>query len=198
MRESDHQHHTTHKPSGKARWASRMRENRTYGSYGEGLETDRGSHSAPRQPLTRQSLFARVERNLQSELATLAYPGAALFAFAVALVASNVFAVVHAAMTAAQKTHEDAKVAEMPLSDFAIVQEIRSVYGGMNMVLGDEPWRALQTKSAPQLAKLLLRWARYVRWPQFRKAVRGPKVTRKRSRFLDTPHVSTARLLGRA
>jgi hypothetical protein len=31
-----------------------MRENRTYGSYGEGLETDRGSLSAPRQPLTRQ------------------------------------------------------------------------------------------------------------------------------------------------
>jgi len=31
-----------------------MRENRTYGSYGEGLETDRGNRSAPRQPLTRQ------------------------------------------------------------------------------------------------------------------------------------------------
>src|SRR5690606_11001677 len=71
-----------------------------------------------RRRWTIESLFARVERNLQSEIATLAYPGAALFAFAVALVASNVFAVVHAAMTAAQKAHEDPKVAEMPLSDF--------------------------------------------------------------------------------
>jgi hypothetical protein len=151
-----------------------------------------------RRRWTIESLFARVERNLQSELATLAYPGAALFAFAVALVASNVFAVVHAAMTAAQQTHEDAKVAEMPLSDFAIVQQIRSVYGGMNVAIDDEQWRPFQTKPAPQLAKLLLRWARHVRWAQFRKAVRGPKVTRKRTRFLNTPHVSTARLLGRA
>ncbi len=153
-----------------------------------------------RRRWTIESLFARVERNLQSELATLAYPGAALFAFAVALVAGNVFAVVHAAMMVAQHTHEDVKVAEIPVSDFAIVQEIRSIYGGMNMALGDEPWRPFQTKSvsAPQLAKLLLRWPRHVRWPQFRKSVRGPKVMRKRTRFIDTPHVSTARVLGRA
>jgi IS4 transposase len=150
-----------------------------------------------RRRWTIESLFARVERNLQSELATLAYPGAALFAFAVALVASNVFAVVHAAMAAAQKTHEDAKVAEMPLSDFAIVQQIRSVYGGMTTAIDDDQWRPFQTKSAPQLAKLLLRWAQHVRWAQFRKAVRGPKVRRPRTRFRNTPHVSTARLLGR-
>jgi hypothetical protein len=151
-----------------------------------------------RRRWTIESLFARVERNLQSELATLAYPGAAVFAFAVALLASNVFAVVHAAMTAAKKDHDDAKVAEMPLSDFAIVHEIRSIYGGMNMALDDEQWRPFQSTPAPQFAKLLLRWAQHVRWAQFRKAVRGPKVTRKRTRFLNTPHVSTARLLGRA
>ena len=34
-----------------------MRENRTYGSYGEGLETNGGSHFAPRQSLTRQLFF---------------------------------------------------------------------------------------------------------------------------------------------
>ena len=34
-----------------------MRESRTYGSYGEGLETDGGSHSTPRQSLTRQLFF---------------------------------------------------------------------------------------------------------------------------------------------
>ena len=151
-----------------------------------------------RRRWTIESLFARVERNLHSELATLAYPGAALFAFSVALVASNVFAVVHAAMTAAQNTQPDAKVAEMPLSDLAIVEEIRTVYGGMNLALDDEAWRRFQTTPAPQLAKLLLRWARHIRWMQFKKAVRGPKVTRKRTRFLNTPHVSTARLLGRA
>ena len=49
--------------------------------------------------------------------------------------------------------------------------QIRSVYGGMNMALDDEQWRPFQTKPASQLAKLLLHWARHVRWAQFRKAV---------------------------
>ena len=39
-----------------------MRENRTYSSYGEGLETDRGRRSAPRQPLTRQLLFRELKQ----------------------------------------------------------------------------------------------------------------------------------------
>jgi hypothetical protein len=56
-RESDRLHHSTHNPSGEVDWASRMRETRTYGSYGEGLETDGGSHSAPRQSLTRQPIM---------------------------------------------------------------------------------------------------------------------------------------------
>jgi hypothetical protein len=152
-----------------------------------------------RRRWTVESLFARIERNLQSELATLAYPGAALFVFAVALVASNVFAVVHAAMAAAQKTDDDPKIATMPLSDFAIVEEIRTVHPGMDIALSEECWQPLQSAAPAQLARLLLRWARHIRWQQFRKSVRGPKLPRtKRTRFLDKPHVSTARLLGRA
>jgi hypothetical protein len=151
-----------------------------------------------RRRWTVESLFARVERNLHSELATLGYPGAAVFGFAVALVASNVFAAVHAALTAAQKTHEDPNVAQMPLSNMAIVEQVRTVYGGMDVALDDAQWRTFETMSPNQIAKLLLRWTRHVDWVVLRKAVRGPKVTRKRTRFLDTPHVSTARLLGRA
>ena len=151
-----------------------------------------------RRRWTIESLFARVERNLRSELATLGYPGAAIFTFAVALVASNVFAVVHAALTSVQKAHSDPAIVAMPLSDYAIVQEIRTVHGGMNIVLDDEYWHPFRSKPAHQLAGLLRRWGRNVDWKRFRKSVRGPKVTRKRTRFLNTPHVSTARLLGRA
>ena len=151
-----------------------------------------------RRRWTVESLFARVERNLRSELAALGYPAAAVFTFAVALVASNIFAVVHAALAAAQRKQPDDNVAQMPLSDFAIVEEIRTVHRGMTMVLDDAQWRQFQTLPAPQLAKLLLRWAQHVDWVPLRKAVRGPKVTRKRTRYRDTPHVSTARLLGRA
>ena len=151
-----------------------------------------------RRRWTVESLFARVERNLQSELASLGYPGAAVFTFAVALVASNVFAVVHATLAAAQRRQPDQKIAQMPLSDFSIVEEIRTVDRGMNMVLDDKEWRQFQTLPAPQLAKWMLRWAQHVDWVPLRKAVRGPKVVRKRTQFLNTPHVSTARLLGRA
>jgi hypothetical protein len=148
---------------------------------------------------TVESLFARVERNLQSELATLAYPGAALFVFAVALVASNVFAVVHAAMTAAQRTHDNPKIAAMPLSNFSIVEEIRTTHRGMGIVLSAEYWRPFQSNSPPQLARLLLHWAKHIDWHMFQKSGRGPKRPRtERSRFRNKPHVSTARLLGRA
>ena len=152
-----------------------------------------------RRRWTIESLFARVERNLQSELSTLGYPGAAVFTFAVALVASNVFAVVHAAMTQAQQAHAEANVEPTPLSDFAIVEEIRTVYRGMSIVLDERHWRSFRDQPPARLAKLLLAWARHIRWAQFRKTGRGPKSPRaKRSRFLNTPHVSTARLLGRA
>jgi hypothetical protein len=148
---------------------------------------------------TVESLFARVERNLQSELGTLAYPGAALFVFAVALVASNVFAVVHAAMTAAQKTTDSPKIAAMPLSHFAIVEEIRTAHRGMDIALSEECWEPLRSMAPAPLAKLLLQWTRHIDWDAFRKSVRGPKLPRtERTRFRDKPHVSTARLLGRA
>ena len=112
--------------------------------------------------------------------------------------ASNVFAVVRAALAEAQRRQPDEKIAQMSLSDFSIVEEIRTVHRGMNMVLDDAHWRRFQTMPEPQLAKSLLRWTKHVDWVPLRKAVRGPKVTRKRTRYLDTPHVSTARLLGRA
>jgi hypothetical protein len=146
-----------------------------------------------------ESLFARVERNLQSELSTLGYPGAAVFTFAVALVASNVFAIVHAAMTKAHESHSEADATPATFSDFAIVEEVRSVHRGMSLVLDGPHWTPFRDLSPSRFATTLLGWARHIKWTQFRKARRGPKGPRpKRSRFLDTPHVSTARLLGRA
>lgn len=47
----------THNPSDEAYWVSRLRENLTSGSYGEGLETGRASAQGPRQSFTRQTAF---------------------------------------------------------------------------------------------------------------------------------------------
>lgn len=151
-----------------------------------------------RRRWTIESLFGRVERNLHSELTSLGYPGAAVFGFAVALVASNIFAVVQAALHAAQRQHKDKAIAQMPLSEFSIVEDIRTVQPGMKVVLDDKQWRPFRDETPVRFANLLLRWAQHVDWRNFRKAVRGPKVRRERTRFRHAPHVSTAKLLGRA
>jgi len=151
-----------------------------------------------RRRWTIETLFGRLERNLQSEIAGLGYPKAALFGFGVSLAAINVFAVVHAAMEAAKKAVPE--VADMPLSDFAIVQEARSAYSAMDLaidlVLDDDVWHQFHKMPPAAFAKCLKNWSAHINWRRFRKAVRSTKKSRpKRSRFKDKPHVSTARLL---
>jgi hypothetical protein len=147
-----------------------------------------------RRRWTIESLFARIERNLQSEISALGYPQAALFGFGVALLASNVFAVVHTAMEAAKQAKPE--VADMPLSDFAIIEEARAVYRGIELAFDEAVWLPFHSLSAPELAQRLRAWAAHVYWPRFRKAIRGPKKPKPpRQRFKDKPHVSTARLI---
>ncbi len=52
----------THNPYDESHWVSRLRENFTSGSDGEGLETDR---KAPRQSFTRQSFFKVLKQNFK-------------------------------------------------------------------------------------------------------------------------------------
>jgi len=52
----------THNPYEESHWVSRLRENLTSGSDGEGLETGR---LAPRQSFTRQTAFKKIKQNFQ-------------------------------------------------------------------------------------------------------------------------------------
>ncbi|MCP4599027.1 MAG: hypothetical protein GY847_00530 [Proteobacteria bacterium] len=52
----------THNPSYESHWLSRLRENFTSGSDGEGLET---GQMVPRQPFTRQLFFKALKQNLK-------------------------------------------------------------------------------------------------------------------------------------
>lgn len=147
-----------------------------------------------RRRWTIETFFARIERYLQSELTGLGYQRAALFGFGVSLVAANVFAVVHAALEAVKR--ENKEVADMPLSDFAIVEEARAVHRGMDLLLDDEIWQRFPPMPPATFASKLMNWGAHVDWRRFRKSVRGPKKpTPKRTRYQAKPHVSTARLL---
>jgi hypothetical protein len=83
----------------------------------------------------------------------------------------------------------------MPLSSFAIVHAARAAYEGLE-VFDDAFWKRFHTMPPRAFAKHLCEWAKNVDWQRFKKAVRGPKKpVPKRTRFKNTPHVSTARLL---
>ena len=63
----DAKNYGTHNPYEESHWVSRLRENFTSGSYGEGLETDL---RAPRQSLTRQVFFKMMKHYLNLERET--------------------------------------------------------------------------------------------------------------------------------
>ncbi len=61
--------HWNHNPSEESHWVSRLRENFTSGSDGEGLETDH--KKIPRQPFTRQEFFRNAKQLTDMEGATI-------------------------------------------------------------------------------------------------------------------------------
>ena len=56
----------SHNPFGEDHRVSRLRENFTSGSYGEGLETGRSLMPVPRQSFTRQSGFKEIKQEIGS------------------------------------------------------------------------------------------------------------------------------------
>ena len=143
---------------------------------------------------TIETAFQKIDQTLQGELSTLGYPKAALFGFAVALCAYNVYSTVQAAL----ESHFGEDLVREEISGYYIAEEIRTVHGGMDVALDEKVWVRYRAMSAEQLATELIAIAAHVNFKRFQKKKRGPKkpVT-KRTEHADTPHVSTARLLTR-
>ncbi|RWA51003.1 hypothetical protein AU476_26530 [Cupriavidus sp. UYMSc13B] len=129
-----------------------LRENLTSSSYGEGLETGRTSR-APRQSFTRQNLFQRLESVLNSEIRSLSQPRAALLAFGVAALASNVLSVI---ATAVRIRHE-LDTSDIELSPYYLASEIRATYAGMMIAVPAEVWQAYDPLTPAQLSRTLLK-----------------------------------------
>lgn len=139
-----------------------------------------------------ETAFQKLTEVLRCEVETLGYPKAALFAFAVAVTSYNVVATVEAALRA---THGSAKIKE-ELSMYHLTAEIAVIHGGMMRVVPAKDWTRLQGLSLPEFAKFLLHLAQKVDLSLLQKSKRSPKkpVTPK-TRYRNTPHVSTARVL---
>jgi hypothetical protein len=140
-----------------------------------------------------EHLFNILTMTLRCEVKTFCYPKAALFAFAVALVASNIVSTVRAAIRAVHGREEEEK-----LSNFHLVQDVQNGYGLFEQCTVD----LIQDKahmSDAALTAFLLACAKNVRLAAYKKAPnRGHRTKQKRGTPDDPPHVSTARLLAAA
>jgi IS4 transposase len=139
-----------------------------------------------------ETAFQILATALTSEINTLAYPKAALFGFAVAVVTYNVLATAKAALA---KVH-GADPIEREFSDYYLAAELDAVAAGMAVALPAQDWHVFRTLPLTEFVAFLLTLAQNVRLARFRKHPRGPKKPQpKRSYDPKHPHVSTARLI---
>jgi hypothetical protein len=139
--------------------------------------------------------FHELTVSLRCEVETLGYPKAALFAFAVAVAAYNVFAVLKGALRA---VYGEKKVAE-EVSGYYMALEWGLVYAGMMIALPAEGWEVFGPMPAGELAKYLREWAARVDMLKIKKSPPRKPTKNKTKRIKDKgPHVSTARLLAEA
>jgi hypothetical protein len=110
---------------------------------------------------------------LNSGIATLGQPHAALLAFGVAILAYNVLAVLQTAITAQHKLEPFGGI---DLSAYYLAVEIRAHYAGMMVPVALTAWQAYDAMTPRQLARTL------------RKHARGPKVAKTKARCPPAKH----------
>jgi Transposase DDE domain len=144
-----------------------------------------------RKRWTIEGRFYEVTQTLNCEPNTLGYPKAALFAFCLALVASNAVALLRASLRA---VHDVDAVEEM--SRYYVALEVRETYVGMMIALPPARWLAFAKLDAAALAEALREVAQYVQPKKYRKARRGPKKPPPpKGKYRNGGHVSTHKLL---
>ena len=139
-----------------------------------------------------ETAFQRLEAHFHSEINSLGYPKAALFGFCLALVAFNLYAVIMAALRAA---NPEVNIKD-EVSEYYIAQDIAAVYEGMVIAVDDGDWELFRQVNRAQMAVLLIYLAKQVNLKKFKKSKRGvkkPKPEIKRDK--NNPHVSTFKLL---
>ena len=145
-----------------------------------------------RKRWTLETAFQELEATLQSEINTLGYPKAALFAFSIALVAYNVLSTVKAALRSVQ----GAKVVDEEVSAYDVAEEVAGTYRGMMIAIPADEWVVFHGMSPQEFSPILKRLAGAVRLSEYRKQPRGPKKSRpQRQSGAKVKHVATAKLL---
>src|SRR3954447_22889431 len=145
-----------------------------------------------RQRWTIETAFQELESVLNGEVNTLGYPKAALFAFCLALVAYNVLSTLKGAL---RSVHGEEVVAR-EVSGYYVADEIKRVHDGMMIAIPEDEWVVFHDLTPVELAGVLIRLAKAVRLPKYRKHVRGPKKPQpEKQSGAKIKHVATAKVL---
>jgi Transposase DDE domain len=145
-----------------------------------------------RRRWTLETAFQELEATLHGELQTLAYPRAALFAFAMALTAYNVLSTVKAAL----RGEHGAEKIEQEVSAYYLADEVAGTWRGMMIVVPAAYWNERFADQTPrQMAQFLRHAARHIRLAAFRKHPRGPKKPPPKMNKKYRGHVSTEKIL---
>jgi len=145
-----------------------------------------------RKRWTIETAFQELAEYLNSEINTLGYPKAALFAFSIALIAYNVMSVVRGAL---RSVHGEEAI-EQGISSYYIADEISGTYRGMMIAIPEKHWRIFRRAADQEFAKILKMLASNVTLRKYKKHPRGPKKpVPPRRHNKSRPHVSTSRLI---
>ncbi len=131
---------------------------------------------------------------LRCEVETLGSPKAALFSFAMAVLAWNAYAVVQAAL---RSTHGEQTIDD-ELADEHFLRDVVLTQIGMDIAVDPAAWEHYQSLSPTRFAKALEGLAQHVDLNRYPKRKRGPKKPRsKQTSGRKNHHVSTAKLLAK-
>ena len=143
---------------------------------------------------TIEGAFQTLTDVLRCEVETLGDPKAALFSFAMAVLAWNAYAVVQAAL---RSTHGEQKIDD-ELSDEHFIRDVVLTQTGMDIAVDPAAWEHYQSLSPTLFAKALEDLAKHVDPQRYLKRKRGPKKPRpQQTSGQKNHHVSTAKLLAK-
>lgn len=137
-----------------------------------------------------ESAFQELTLSLRCEINTLGYPKAALFGFALAIVAYNIMVLTRSGL--ASGVGEEVGEAD-GLSSFHMATEVAAVGEGLRIAVPQEVWDRFAAMTVPEFASWLDEVSRGINWTRYRKSPRGPKKPVTVNRTRRGAHRSTAR-----
>jgi IS4 transposase len=141
---------------------------------------------------TIEHVFFEIERAFESEISTLGYPAAALFALSLGLLAYNAVALVEAAIG----SEHGRDTVRNKVSTYYLSLEIRSAWDGMQIAIPPKHWRVFRAQSDDEFAGTLREISRRMQLARYRKHPRGPKKKPpQKTKYNNGAHVSTAKLI---